>query len=83
MTIGPKGAHLRDFFLQQPRNTISDAAGSGDHVLIVIFSHGDHDSTGGLCLDVDLFTGDCEDYLRPNHVASILSDYPKNRTTML
>ncbi|OJJ79658.1 uncharacterized protein ASPGLDRAFT_954438 [Aspergillus glaucus CBS 516.65] len=58
VTIGPKGADLRDFFLQQLRNTMADAAESGDHVLIMIFSHGDYDSAGGLCLGVDLFMND-------------------------
>ena len=83
VTIGPKGADLRDFFLQQLRNTMADAAESGDHVLIMIFSHGDYDSAGGLCLGVDLFTNDdCEKYLKPSHVASILSEYPDIRTTM-
>ena len=73
-TIGPKGATLRDFFLQQLRNTMVDAAGSGDHVLIMIFSHGDYDSAGGLCIGVDLFTNNyCEKYLKPSHVAPILS----------
>lgn len=83
VTIGPKGADLQDFFLQQLRNTMADAAESGDHVLIMIFSHGDYDSAGGLCLGVDPYVNDdSEKYLKPSHVAPILSEYPDVRTTM-
>lgn len=47
---------------------MADAAESGDHVLITIFSHGDYDSAGGLCIGVDLFTNDdCEKSLKPSH----------------
>ncbi|PLB41467.1 uncharacterized protein BDW47DRAFT_99117 [Aspergillus candidus] len=84
VTIGPKGDDLRDFFMQQLKNTMADAAEFGDDVLIMIFSHGDYDSAGGLCLGVDLLTdGDCEQkYLKPSHIASILSEFPSVRTTM-
>ena len=56
---------------------MDDAAGSGDHVLIMTFSHGDYDSANGLSIGVDLFTNDdFEKYLKPSHAASILWEYP-------
>lgn len=62
---------------------MADAAESQDHVLIMIFSHDDYDSAGGLCIGVDLLTNDdCEKYLKPSHITSILSEYPDIKTTV-
>ena len=37
---------------------MADTAESRDHVLTMIFPHGDYDSAGSLCIGVDLFTND-------------------------
>ncbi|KAE8313932.1 hypothetical protein BDV41DRAFT_576355 [Aspergillus transmontanensis] len=52
VTIGPKVSALRDFFLNSLEETVKDAAQCGDRVLLMIFSHGDYDTDGGLLVGV-------------------------------
>ncbi|ODM23899.1 hypothetical protein SI65_01489 [Aspergillus cristatus] len=81
--MGPKGPEPRNFFLKRLEATMADASKSDDRVLIMIFSHGDYDSAGGLCIGIDV-TSTFEDnrLLKPSHVTSIFLKYPNVKTTI-
>ncbi|KAE8151352.1 hypothetical protein BDV25DRAFT_171567 [Aspergillus avenaceus] len=85
ITQGPKGLALRDFFLDRVEATVADAAKNGDTVLIMIFSHGDYDTEGGLALGVDIEISskyEPGDLLKPSHIASVLHKYPNVKCTI-
>ncbi|KAE8341464.1 hypothetical protein BDV24DRAFT_163302 [Aspergillus arachidicola] len=85
VTIGPNGSALRDFFLNRLEETVKDAAQCGDRVLLMIFSHGDYDTDGGLLVGVSPFDNE-EDIknavIRPEHIASILAQHPSVKLTI-
>lgn len=61
---------------------MADASKSGDRILIMMFSHGDYDSAGGMCIGIDV-TSPFEDdrLLEPSHMAFILK-YPNVKITI-
>jgi hypothetical protein len=89
VTVAPRGPGFRTFFLKRLHEIMADAAQHDDKVLIMVFSHGDYESQGGLCLGIDSDTADIrsEEFLdnqllKPCHISSILSEFPQVRTTM-
>ncbi|KAI9924679.1 hypothetical protein AWENTII_009775 [Aspergillus wentii] len=83
VTMGPSGVALRDFFLQHLEETIAEAAESEDPVLILIFAHGDYDSSGGLYIGCSETSDTTEEsLLHPKAMEVILERYPKVRTTL-
>lgn len=80
VNIGPSGVELREFFLSRLQDTMDQAAGSGDRVLIMVFAHGDFDE-GGLGLGVQDDYKDGE-LLTASHMAPIFSGYPQVETTI-
>ena len=83
VTIGPKGHDLRNYFLQRLESTMLGASESGDRILIMIFSHGDYDSPGGLYLGIDEMSDYEEDWLlKPSHMVSVFSNFPEVRITI-
>ncbi|KAF5857449.1 hypothetical protein ETB97_005763 [Aspergillus alliaceus] len=85
VTIGPKGTGLRDFFLNRLERTVRDAALCGDRVLIMIFSHGDYDTNGGLLVGISPFdSGENigNAVICPEHITSILAKHPNVKLTI-
>lgn len=72
VTVGPKGSELREFFMRRLDHTMSLAAQSGDHVLIIIFAHGDFDSNSGLLIGTDPIDIQADQLMTLNDVATIL-----------
>ncbi|KAI9928591.1 hypothetical protein MW887_001805 [Aspergillus wentii] len=84
VTIGPKGKSLRDFFLQRLADIVTEAAASGDRVLIMIFAHGNYDTLGGLGIGMDSSEGrrDPNGFITPKHIKSILLPFPHTKVTI-
>lgn len=76
LTIGPHGVCLQDFFLERLEAVVADASKTNDPVLMLAFCHGDYDTRGGL------YIGHTSGLLCPDHVAGIMSRYPKVRISM-
>lgn len=73
VTIGPGGVALREFFLHFLEQTFAEAVKSRDPILILMFSHGDLESPGGLYIGTEFRT--TEDILTPKMIAEIHIKY--------
>ncbi|KAL2829680.1 hypothetical protein BDW59DRAFT_170368 [Aspergillus cavernicola] len=83
VTVISNGQDIRDFFFARLKHTISDAEKCGDRVLLMIFSHGDYETQGGLCLGFNPSDPlSAAKLLKSSDVVPILSAHSSVATTM-
>lgn len=80
VTIGPGGVALRTFFLRRLEQTFAEAAKSQDPVLVLMFAHGDLESSGGLYIGTELDS--TEGVLPPRLIAEVHAMYPDVKVTL-
>lgn len=73
VTIGPGGVLLRDFFLEQLKHTLAEAAKTKDPVLVLIFAHGDFEQPSGLYIGTSFDNPGT--LLTPTDVAHVHGEY--------
>lgn len=80
VTIGPGGVALRSLFLRRLEQTFAEAAKSQDPALVLMFAHGDLESSGGLYIGTKFYS--TEGVLSPRLIAEVHAMYPDVKVTL-